>query len=255
MSNLVRSGLPHDVEADGVRYWLRPPTVEEALSLFALLPGELSGDDDDRRQYWRVLEGWLPTDLFRELSDPDARPEDVATDILSLINIGLPKADQEAKSMTFDELNSMRWDLIIIDLAQSYGTWIEDVLRMPWPRFVLLVTRQDAADARYTLRRLLLHMLPHTTKPDELLDDLRERARVEHEEQPPDIDPELQARIDDLEKELNWARLKITYPPKGKTVADMMNEYVRIDMERCELLKKAYRDRGNDPKGDRKYTQ
>jgi len=242
--DLVRSGLPRDVEAGGERFLFRPPSVDEALSLFALLPGALAGDEDDRRQFNHVLAQWLPDTLFRKLTHPAARPQDVAADVLSLVNKGLPKSDTESEPISFDELLSMPWDLIVVDISQTYNAWIEDVLRMPWPRFVLLNTRLSAADARYTLRRLLLHLLPHTTRTDEILDDLHRRALYETEEKTLDdlreetADPELQEKINALDIAIGQARLRMAHPPRGKTKTQLRQEYSKLVHERATLLRK-----------------
>ena len=236
MNDLVRSTLPRRVWEERSSGWVdvavRPPSAREAFALFALLPGYLQGDEDDAWQLRQLLMGWLPLRLASTLTARLAEPASVARDVLELVNRGLPaspETEDKKPKLTFEALARAPWDLMAADVAHVWNLSVEDVFTLPFPKFVLLQIRLSAADARYTLRRMTLHLLPHLSDAEETIEDLRGRAGLDEG----DVRTEAEkAEAEELDVRMSRALLKINFSKTREEVQEATRLYWQLVAEK-----------------------
>lgn len=176
---LARSVMDRQLKVGGQRFAVRPPSVMEALQLFALSKGVRDGDEDDIEVWNQVLTRWLSAPVLDALCQLDAKLH-VAV-VMGLLRTGSPASGDEANAQAadVDDVPLVHWDVLINDYCQVYGAgspW--DVVRdTPWPFFMLMCRRLDQAKARANVWRLENDLIPHAGKEaSNLMRQMRQRA-------------------------------------------------------------------------------
>lgn len=218
---LVLAGLPRMIEVSGQAVvWVRPPTVEEALGVYALLPGFAGGSETDRMTLRVLLAGWLGGSLAARVCSPHT-PQDTALMLLSKL-LGAEEEEGEA-------LVELRWDVLILDVADATGCSAEAVLKMPWPRFLVWVKASEAGHARKVLNRLPLAILPHMGEGSaQMLEDLQKAGAMNLGGKPKEgAKVAVSDYVPDLEVQAGRALMRATAGPlAGREAA--MQEYLAL---------------------------
>lgn len=176
---LARSSAPVVTQLDSRRFIVDLPTIRDAVELSAAAPGLLVGDADDAAIVDVVLARWLEPDLHEILSDMEV--EDLVLFIGTMLRAGTDVSNV-AKHREDDggESNAQPDPyMLLADYCDVYGGAVAEVyLTTPWPLFIQLLARMDAANARSLLRRVELEILPHSGKAAKgTLSSLTRRAR------------------------------------------------------------------------------
>lgn len=176
---LARSVMDRQLKVGGQRFAVRPPSVLEALQLFALSKGVKAEDEGDTEVWNQILDRWFSTPVHDALASHP--PEVQVAVVLSLLRTGSPSSGHDSDRPAFDPEDEpvVHWDVLVNDYCQVYGAgnpW--DVVRdTPWPFFMLMCRRMDQAKARSNSWRLEKELIPHAGKEaSNLMKQMRQRA-------------------------------------------------------------------------------
>ncbi len=187
MRALAQSFAPRPYVLRGRTYWLRPPMVGEAITLFATLEGALQGEPSHVDIFLRTLRGWLLSchalrvyDDFRVLVGGGV-PATVVPELMALIGDGAPKDGGGGKKMTLREIVEAPWDAAVRDYAYAFAREPHLVLlSTPWPFFLLAMGWADMKEAAEDLRQMHTAGLPYIKSPEKrrkAVGKLRRRAK------------------------------------------------------------------------------
>ncbi len=228
LAAFVRTGLPRPLL---VGYGdkrtvviVPPPSVETALVLLSMLGDAAGGDEATRSVLYPMLSRWAGVKVAHLLMGQDD-PEESARLLHRLLSEGVPEPKESGGG---SPMARVRWDVVALELCKSFGWALSEVMAMPWPRFLLVVSRLDAIEARAALRGIPLAILAHTRESESVVEGLRERAGEIAESAPKDT------RIAALEMQQAQALSRATMGPPRKR-ADALAEYHRITAELVAL--------------------
>lgn len=177
-------------------FLVRPPTLREALEIFAVRPGVEDFDETDIEVFRETLEGWLPEGLRSELHElPLGAQLQVVLRILHEgVDMDALRSEGERKNGADDgkESGEPDWALLVGDYCDVWGgePW-EIYNTVPWPFFATMLARKDAGEARASLRRLDENTLPQASGKSrkEILARLKRTAKGPRDQPKAEVDP------------------------------------------------------------------
>lgn len=195
-NELVRSLIDRDVTLQsGASYFVRSPTVLEALNILASYSGALSGERVQSEVFFETLKSWLPFKLYSVFKQVGYPRKEVVDRVFDMVNEGVPdlkNAWEEQRNEESSDISKkrvvMEWDAVIAEYMSAYGMTLKEALQEPWNGFLLLSKRVDMVNARQTLRILEASGIPNIRddkERSEAVDKLvlRSGGRVETKEE------------------------------------------------------------------------
>ena len=129
--------LPRRVTVPGVGVFLvEPPTVQQALTLYALLPDAASPASGAVIE--GVLKDWLPERLYAAMTGEEVDPARRMELIVRLLQ-GSRHGEDQATDEGGEALRWVRsrdWHQVIGEYRALYGCSVGDMLSEPWPLFL-----------------------------------------------------------------------------------------------------------------------
>jgi len=190
--DLLRARAAIAVPVRGKIYRMRPPTVEEALTIIDLSHDAASGDEAAFQDIRSVARKWLCRAVYLELFPPrwmfwreSVPPAHAVTILTNIAALGSAKGeklkaspapngrdlDTEEEHLTAEEaLEQFRktpWHVHIAEVAYHLSLTPEAVLALPWPFFTLMASTCDALRARWELSYITAKGLPYIEKDSE----------------------------------------------------------------------------------------
>ena len=146
--------LPRRVSVPGVGVFLvEPPTVQQALALYALLPD--AGEAAAGAVIEAVLAQWLPERLYAAMTGEGVSQRQRVELIAWLLRTDRSRDDGAGEHDVEDEalkwVRSRDWHQVIGEYRALYGASVAEVLSEPWPLFLGQVRVIDGVRAAMEL--------------------------------------------------------------------------------------------------------
>ena len=157
--------MPRRVRVPGVGAFLvEPPTVQQALTLYALVPDVL--DTIAGEVIEGVLADWLPERLYAAMTGEEVDPARRMELIVGLLQGSRHGEDQatDEEGETLRWVRSRDWHQIIGEYRALYGCSVGDVLSEPWPLFLEQVRVLDGVRAAAELSSVSWYAAAKTGK-------------------------------------------------------------------------------------------
>lgn len=187
MRDLVRTWQRVEADTPWGVVSARPPTLREALAVLAA--AQIAEDDPEEAMsvLHDALASWLPLRLSSLMTSRAYPAGDALSWALQAIEANAPEpadvateAERSEAEAAGDEASwqDINWSGRIADYCAAYGTPPDDVLEVPFGRFLVMLERTRRIHAREQLRRLRAQALPYADEKgrSRALDRLAEEA-------------------------------------------------------------------------------
>jgi hypothetical protein len=175
----VEGWLPPALYAQLFEYSGRSTPLELSWKRWQWIRLVAPAQADEIRQIDRLAGVQTVSALVTALIDPDELPgaEHAAEDV----DEDTPKDDSSEQQSETQSVHEIDWPTMVAEYSRCYGQAPEDVLEVPFPRFLLMTSRVGTLEARDSLSLLTVRALPYIESEDEreeILDSLRTRGRI-----------------------------------------------------------------------------
>jgi hypothetical protein len=153
--SVLASITPRQIDAPDGSYFVRAPTVREALVVMEAAPLAAQGDKDARTLLLGVMDGWFPQKLLT--ASRKAQPADVAKTCLQMLRgYDEPGANQGERDNA-----PVEWPRLIGLYMGTYRISFSDTMREPWPAFLDMLRQVGMVEARWKVGYLSAKGIPH----------------------------------------------------------------------------------------------
>jgi hypothetical protein len=187
-------------------YWVRPPSLEEALRVLDAIEAVRENEDEAWSMLRDVCLGWLPHEVCVLYFGNNAVPFATVSDIQELLAAGVQNRERHKKDAAAveEEAQTRSWFAVIADYSDALNTPALEVLKTPFPFFIALCAEalrlQERRKADVTIGYVI------AKSGGDLFQDLMKAAGYTSEADLEDWTPDPEWEAQQLEKAKRYAQ-------------------------------------------------